>query len=321
MPNNGNGLTAAQGSIIGAGIGTLGNFLGGMFGNWSNQDYNRRMMQEQNAFTEKMYNKQVADAYSWYHNVESPMAMRQAYMDAGFSPTAMLGNSAPSAPSISAQGANAPYQNNNAFQGLGDNITRAMDMYRNELTESAQRENLIQDAESKRLDNEMKSIEVGYARDNYIQDKLANRYSLTKGFDSGAAASMDNYINGSPRIQLLANIYDKGISALRSAEIRLRNSQSHKNVKDADLAEAQKNYTETKNKWEPILNRATIGLQMSHKATLDKMRDVNYLTARKNLSWIDALNDWKTSPDRNSSWVKDENLLSDLIKFVGILAK
>ena len=70
MPNTGNGLTAAQGSIIGAGIGTLGNFLGGMFGNWSNQDYNRRMMQEQNAFTEKMYNKQVSDAYAWYHNIE-----------------------------------------------------------------------------------------------------------------------------------------------------------------------------------------------------------------------------------------------------------
>lgn len=303
---------------LSAGVGAASSTAGA----FASQANNEKLLDKQMAFNREMYERQQKDARAWYDEIESPMAQRRAYEAAGYSPWAALnGGAAPSAPQSSVGGTDMPYQNSNPFQGLSDNVTRAMDMYRNELMQSAQRENLIQDAESKRLDNEMKSIEVGYARDNYIQDKLANRYSLTKGFDSGAAASMDNYINGSPKIQLLANIYDKGISAIRSAEIRLKNSQSRKNVKDADLAEAQKNLTETKNKWEPILNRATIGLQMSQKASLDKMRDVNYLTARKNLSWIDALNDWKTSPDRNSSWVKDDNLFDQIFKLIGVFAR
>ena len=83
---------AGAGSIASAGVGLLGNIIGGISQRKTNQmnlkinqmnnEFNERMMREQMAWQEEMWNKQ--NAYN------TPLAMKQRYREAGLNPGLMF---------------------------------------------------------------------------------------------------------------------------------------------------------------------------------------------------------------------------------------
>ncbi|CAJ0596507.1 unnamed protein product [Cylicocyclus nassatus] len=264
----------------------------------------RRLLVSRMLLISQMYEQQLKDAKDWYNEFESPMALRRQWQAAGFSPMAALngGNTGSGMQSVGSADA-ASYEYQSPLSGVGGNMMQAVAAANNYLSTQVQREKSLAEIEAQKIQNQRDQIALGYERDNYVKDKLDSRLSLSKGFDHGAAASMDNYIANGP-YERAFKLYDSYMSQRKSAELRLENARAKNTTTDT----------------EPLLNRASIGLTNSQRATLDKMRPIQYLNEKNkySLGQLDISN-YSNNHARDFGLSSGSNNLVDyFIKLLGI---
>ncbi|CAJ0596505.1 unnamed protein product [Cylicocyclus nassatus] len=281
---------------------------------------NEKIASQQNAFNKQMYEQQLKDAKDWYNEFESPMALRRQWQAAGFSPMAALngGNTGSGMQSVGSADA-ASYEYQSPLSGVGGNMMQAVAAANNYLSTQVQREKSLAEIEAQKIQNQRDQIALGYERDNYVKDKLASRLSLSKGFDHGAAASMDNYIANGP-YERAFKLYDSYMSQRKSAELRLENARAKNTTTDTELKELEKQLKSIDIRWQPLLNRASIGLTNSQRATLDKMRPIQYLNEKNkySLGQLDISN-YSNNHARDFGLSSGSNNLVDyFIKLLGI---
>lgn len=212
---------SGAGSIASAGVGLLGNIIGGISQRKTNQmnlkinqmnnEFNERMMREQMAWQEEMWNKQ--NAYN------TPLAMKQRYREAGLNPGLMFSNGGAAGVAQSVGGVSGATAAGNA----------QMQAFKPDMSSLSQGLQSIDDFYFRKRNQEL--INEGIEWDNaYKQASFADRLAeLRTNINSGALRNeFQKMLNDTTRLTFDSNI--KAIKERNEREKLLTESQRTANA-------------------------------------------------------------------------------------------
>lgn len=140
---------------------------------------NKSNLNASNAYNQQMYEKEWQKQQEWYDKNSSPLALRQAYEKAGFSPYSMLGISGPSQPSVGAP-TSAPI-NDSFDKDMGNKAIVSAFNEQNLENLKVNGDYVKQQIEGQKIANQSAMLQYEYNRNYLYGDKMLDKISKLFG--------------------------------------------------------------------------------------------------------------------------------------------
>lgn len=206
---------------------------------------NKGNLNASNAYNQQMYEKEWQKQQEWYDKNSSPLALRQAYEKAGFSPYAMLGNSGPSIPSVGAPTSEPLHDDFD--KDIGNKSIAAAFNQQNLENLKVNGDYVKQQIEGQKIANQSALLQYEYNKSYLYGDKMFDKISKLFGtWDKDKFASIldsfDSPLQVGPNdYKFVPNsgTYDNYISRKRSLELENLNETFKNAIKSGKLTDAK----------------------------------------------------------------------------------